>query len=389
MTMNLQHGYGKSRKIDELSATGAISGVILSSGDEDVETLSATVATCRRVGVRTLLDPQTYIYSTSPAGTARHHQSQGIAYGTMHWSQDATRVSQQVRDVAAANAAIGISEVMIAPACKQSTFSDIWTPLSLQFARTAAKDWGGTRTIASVVIEDVAFDDWNSVADWLDVATTLDVRGFYLLVDRGRRDYPSAPWSPLRLENLMRLIYNLSELNEFEVHWGYSDIDGLLGVAAGGTSMAAGWHYSLRQFAISKWQPSDARGGLAAPRVYMPRLWAALRAEGEVGRILETEQPEKLLPKGFIGRFADRPLAEWGRVEAQMLHLDLLGRSAKKLSGMDSVTSRLDAVGASLEGARAHYRQLSRQNVLLPALYQARVESYLEAVEGFRGSESL
>ena len=80
--------------------------------------------------------------------------------------------------------------------------------------------------------------DWDRIA-WLDVLTTLDVAGFYLVVGRRKAVYPPMPWERGNLFNLLRTIFTLSVVNEYEVVWGFADVDGLMGLAAGADAIAA------------------------------------------------------------------------------------------------------------------------------------------------------
>ena len=230
MNLYIQHGYGKADKIAAIASEHGARGLLLSPGDEDAPALQATARNARDTGLDVLMDPQTHIYSLTPPGLARKHVDHRLDFGRIHWSQDAAAVASQVQSVADANVAIGIEGRRIAPTCLQSSFTDIWTPLALQYARTASSAWGANQTLATLAIDESALGDWRAVADWLDVATTLDVDGFYLLVARQRgAGYPPIPWDSGRLRNLLRLIYNLTSLNGYSVIWGYSDIDGLLG----------------------------------------------------------------------------------------------------------------------------------------------------------------
>jgi len=341
MSLYIQHGYGKANRITTLAAEPGTEGVILSPGDEDVVALADTGRQAGNAKLSVLLDPQTYIYSLSPAGAARKHADHDLDFGRVHWSQDAGAVAGQVQRVEEANTAVGISGLKIAPTCLQSTFADVWTPLALQYARTASAAWGSSNTLATLAIDEAALSDWRAIADWLDVATTVDVAGFYLLVARQRGGYPQLPWEPSRLTNLLRLIYNLSVVNEYTVIWGYSDIDGLLGLGAGANGIGSGWHYTLRSFTPGKWQPSTSTGGRPpAARVYLSRLWAPVRAEVEAASLYRSRFRDELFSPTLIQRFADRDFSTWTRSEAQEHHLSMLSRVGSRVSGEATVSDR-------------------------------------------------
>jgi hypothetical protein len=389
MTFFIQHGYGKGSKIAQVSQEGNVSGIILSPADEDPAALAATAQDGRNRGLQVMLDPQTYVYAVTPAGSGRSHEANGIDLTDLHWSQSAAATTAQVQAVERANTAIGISAKKIAPTVLQGSFADIWTPLAIQYARTASSEWGAANTLASIAVDDAAFADWRTVEDWLDVATTLDVAGFYLLVDRRRRDYPPLPWDKVRLKNVLRLIYRLSVLNDYEVVWGYSDFEGMLGLAAGADAAATGWSYSLRQFTVYKWQPSPAGGQAPTPRFSLARLWAPVRAEAEAAPLFASDLRDELFGATYVRRFGDDSFASWSRLEAQEQHLRLLARLAQRVVTEGDVVARVDATRVWLESARERLQRASREGIALQPSYLARVENYLGAIDGFAEAETL
>ena len=389
MTFYIQHGYGKGSKIGNVSDAGNVDGVILSPADEDPVALAATADAARNSGLEVFIDPQTYVYAVTPTGSGRNHEAHGLNLTDLHWSQSASATTAQVQAVERANAAIGITGKKIAPTVLQASFADIWTPLAIQYARTASSEWGAADTLASIVVDDAAFADWRTVEDWLDVATTLDIAGFYLLVDRRRREYPPVPWDKARLKNILRLIYRLSVLNDYEVVWGYSDFEGMLGLVAGADATAAGWSYSLRQFTVSKWQPSPAGGQAPTPRFSLARLWAPVRAEAEAAPLFGSSLRDELFGPRYIRRFSSESFATWSRLEAQEQHLRLLARLGNRIVEEGDVGARLEATQSWLDSARVRLQRAAREGIALPPSYLSRVENYLAALESFAEEEAL
>lgn len=389
MTFFIQHGYGKGSKIPNLADDRHLAGLVLSPADEERAALRATADQARDLGIRVLLDPQMYIYSATPEGSARCHADHGLHVSGLHWSQDASATTAQVRAVEAANLDVGVTGLKIAPTVLQSSFADVWTPLAIQMARTAASEWGGRNTLATVAIDEAALSDWQAVQDWLDVATTLDLRGFYLLVDRRRRDYPTIPWDQIRLTNLLRLIYRLSVLNQYEVYWGYSDFEGLLGLAAGASAICSGWSYSLRQFAVAKWQPSPPGGQPATPRLSLGRLWVPVKAEAEADPLFRSSLQSELFANEFVTRFSSESFSTWSRLEAQEHHLRLLARRADRISREPDTMVRTRDIIAELETARDLLTRAGRMGIALQPSYRGRVDSFLAAMEELASAEAL
>lgn len=389
MNFFVQHGYGKSQKIQNVAAGGHLAGVVLSSADEDQVGLMTTAEACRDLGLKVRIDPQSYVYTTAPRGRGKHHENHGIDFSSLHWSQDAKATASQVNGIGSLNQRINPNGMWIAPSVLQSSFTDVWTPLALQFARTASDSWGPEKTIATLVIDEAALDTWASIDDWLDVATTLDIAGFYILVGRTNTTYPPVAWSPERLSNLLRLIYNLSQLNGYEVSWGYSDNEGLLGLAAGASAMSSGWSYTLRQFNPSKWQPNDSAGGRApVARYQVSRMWSPLRAESEAGPLFASPLRDELFTAKQVRELNVRSLSVLTRAEVQEQHmLVLAGRAASIVRR--PLPERLDVVTKSLEQALALMAKVEQSRVVLEARYRPRLESLVASLERFRSSEGL
>lgn len=382
MSLWIQQGYGKSDKIDRLADTGAIKGVILSPGDEEQVALTATATAARDQGLELMLDPQTYVGSIA-GGTARCHESHGLNFGRVHWGLNPTEIGNHVDAVVNAHRALGVSPIC-APTCIQRGFGDAWTTLAIQYARAtvdAADD-----VYVSVAIEEAALSDWRPVEDWLDVVTTLDARGFYLVVVRTSSDYPQ-PWNPTRLANMLRLIHRLRVLNDYEVVLGYSDFEGLLAQAAGARAFASGWFYSLRAFTELKWQPSSG-GRAAKARATSPPLMTAFRAEDEGSRLARSALAGQVFPDADLEDRLSREPAGIALPESWLQHLEVLGEEANALEAAGSLRSQRQRLRGQLDDAVSLFEALRDENVLLPPFYQTRVSSYLAAVAEFEALEN-
>ncbi|WP_279367717.1 hypothetical protein [Microbacterium testaceum] len=390
MSLYLQHGYGKGRKITLLAASNAIDGVILSPADEDSNVLSRTVGEARELGLQVRVDPQTYIYSMSPKGVGRKHDSHEVRFDDLHWSQEVSAIGRQIARVGAMHDAVNPGAPKFAPTVLQTSLDDVWTSTAFQLARTSAAEWGRENTIATLAIEDTALDTWRQVDEWLDVATTLEVRGFYILVGRKDTSYPPVAWPTERLANLLRMIYVLSELNDYEVMWGYADSEGILGLAAGASAFAAGWNYSLRQFKPSKWQPSDRKGG-APPnnRFYVRKLWSPLLSTSETDNLYHSRMREQVFTQAELRFIDQKPLENLGLVDAQLQYLQNIASQARIVLGKGPTPNRLDYLGVALSNANEHLRSIEQEGIPLSARYRGRIQSLGSAIARFREAENL
>ena len=383
----IQHGFGKSDKIDRLAETTQIAGVILSPAHEDAARLRETADRSRNLGLKVLLDPQSYIYSLAPQGTARHHAANGLEFGDMHWSQSAETLTSHVAAVQHSNARTG-TDALISPSPFQGAFPDYWLSVSMQYARSSASSWGGNRTLVSLVVDESILRSWDHTQEWMDVLTTINCRGFYLLVNRRNQQYPAGAWDPVALTNLLRLIYTLAGLNVYELYWGYSDIDGLCGLSAGATGIASGWAYGLRGFSVAKWNEHRSGGAPPTPRVFTPSLWSPLRLT-EANDLSSSPLGRSSLPLTLVHNLAERPMDSWSIVDAQLQHLAQLAYEADRVTSEPGLRERVESAIDSLLNAASILQELDSHGYTLDRRYAARVDSYLRAMEAFGESESL
>jgi len=374
----VQHGYGKARKVDEVIGDGHVSGVILSPGHEDASTLEVTARTYIDAGLDVLVDPQSYIYTTKPQGALRFHDRNGVNLSSMHWSESANSLLGHLSSVEGLAVRLGLRDRIIAPAPFNATLSDYWMPVGLQYARTASSQWRRSEVFASIAISQDALSDWATVQDWLDAATLLDVRGFYLVVSRPSGMYPPLPWDPRLLANLLRVIHTLSVINGFEVIWGYADVDGLLGLAAGAAGIASGWSYSLRQFSIDRYFQERSGGAQPIPRLLVPELLSDLRTT-EIADIIEIAGGGGI---GSLNPGSSGSMAELSNRDAQVGHLIELARLADEI-GSAPLSSRLRIVRERVAQALSQLNDLGTQRITVEVRHVARLRSYADALELF------
>lgn len=386
MSFYAQHGYGKSDKLDVLADRGVLGGVILSPADETIDALRGTARAMAGRNVETLLDPQTYVY-TIPNAVGRCHEDLGLDFGSIYWgSITPADIEAQVEAVIAANGAIATTGPVIAPAPRQGTFGDLWLPVALQYARTTSARAGGRVVLASVVVEEAALGDWNAIERWLDVATTLELEGFYFVIGR-RTPYPAA-WDRVALCNLLRIIYRLRILNEYRVVVGYADTGGLAAIAMGADAIASGWHYRQRHFLSERWVPR-AGGQPAAPRVISGQLISPLLGLGEMDAAARSPLGPQILPDDVLReRIARRP-ESWANPEAVVQHLTVLGGLVADIEAAGDVPSRLDYLATAATEARRLIVELARNGVRVDPVHTTALLNLAAAAADARAAEGL
>jgi hypothetical protein len=384
----LQHGHGKSTKIEDCAAGGNVAGVILSPGHEDVPALTSTVQRSQALGLRVLIDPQSYVYSTTPQGQMRYHEAHGIAFTHMHWALSASDLTNIIQAVGDVNRDCGVARPWVCPAPFHRNLTDYWMPSAIQFARTACEQWSND-VIATITVDESVLSDWDRVADWLDVLTTLDVKGFYLLVSRRTSSYPPVYWETPNLANLLRLIHILSVVNEYEVIWGYADVDGLLGIAAGANAVASGRSYGLRQFRVERYNEKRSGGARIVPRFYIPSLISDLRTNEAEDVFHGTSFGRSFFPIDLQSDFDQRSFETATNPEAQTQHLAGLANDVSAVTDIDGLSARLDFVSMRIDSAVSAFHRLRQAGLELDPRYVSRLTSYTDALSAFRKSTAL
>lgn len=382
MSLWIQHGYGKGQKIADVTSAGPTGGVILSPADEDRASLAATAADARARGLAVVMDPQTYVWGI-PEGVARNHDDHGLAFPGLHWSMAPDQIERVVASVLAANRIVE-TDFVLSPTCLQRSLGDVWTPLAIQLARATLATSNGS-VYVSILLDGTALDEWEAIDEWLDIVTTFEAAGFYLVVARGRENYPQ-PWDPARLANFLRLVYRLSVVNEFHVLAGYADLDGLTAIAAGASDVASGWYFSLRSFSESKWKPSTG-GRAAKPRVTSAPLITPMQLE-EASVVARSRFGPGAFPEAELRtRIASNP-ESWGLSDAWIQHLTSLQQLVAEIEAVpreQRVEWLLDRLRAGWEGLKA----ISDSGTILSPHYRSYLESLGRGMRAFAEVEGL
>ena len=196
------------------------------------------------------------------------------------------------------------------------------------------------------------------VDDWLDNLTTLDVDGFYVVIRRASESYRQE-YDPDVLTSLLWLCYSLTELNQYRVFAGYTDMTTLLLHAVGVTGTGAGWFGGLRQFTLRRFQ--ENRGGRPPRPRYssLPLLNSifvseldSIHEEGLVGEVLSDS------PHDAIFGADTNPLnIPWPLDESSLHHWWVLDAIRRQVSD-GRLQDRLDAAHTAIAQAQALYSEV-------------------------------
>lgn len=380
MSFWIQHGYGKGDKIVAAASEYDVAGVILSPADER-DSLASTVNSVSELGLNCILDPQLYVH-TIPDAEARCHEFHELDFHIPSSYLSAGEVASHVQAIIDLNQSLG-TNVVIGPSPLISAFGDGWSNLAMQYARETEQHtdhpW-----LASLVAEASAFADWDQVRRYLDVVTTLDTAGIYLIVANSRTSYPFS-WDRDILKNVLKTIYVLAEFAEYEVVWGYADIPGAAGLSVGASGAATGWFNSLRYFAQEKWIPQS--GGRAAnPRLFARSLMCSVRRDSEAVGMARTRLSRRVFPEDEIRRGL-RSSASWSLTESWAQHLSGIAELYELVDKSLSVESRVRSLLGELDVAINLVSQVEAAGVAIDAAHGNGLRSLRDALSGFAQEE--
>lgn len=390
-----QVGYGRAEKVHQGLDEGSIEGAILSPKDETRERLEDCVRSLRdeHADAVLMIDPQFYVTTLSVPRAGRLPE---YDYYADHAGLSRTQFSpkQVARYVKACldyqHESLEGVNYLVSPNILFDDFRDLWSQIALNMAEGAV-EYHGTLDgppplLISIVTSEVALRNATGLAEFLDAVSSLEAHGVYLLIHRNSSSYEPA-MEPGAMENLLYLVHVLSRINDYEVFVGYSDWIGAFLHAAGATATASGWHQTLRQFSMSRFEP--AAGGrrprkryssapmLSSPLI-QPELEDIFRA-GRIGSILTGSTHDSILrngPAAGEARWTDQIscLAHWGSL-SRVIQAVSTGRAA----------ARLDAAIALINGAESLYDRLAQRGVNFePATGPGQLAEWRNAINAFR-----
>jgi hypothetical protein len=246
--------------------------------------------------------------------------------------------------------------------------------------------------LVTVVTSELALRNATGMGEFLDALSGLEAEGFYLLVNRSSSGYQPA-MDVRAMENLMYFVHVLANLNDYRVLVGYSDWLGFLLHAAGAFATATGWHQSLRQFSMARFEPA---GGGRRPRkryssapllsnpLIVPELEDIFRT-GLLGNVLSGGNRDAILQGGpAVGE------ARWTDEIGCLAHWDALGRAIERIEAQRRPAARLNAAVQLIDAAMSLYnRLLSRGVNFEPQTGPNHLTSWRDSLLAFRHSAGV
>lgn len=371
MNLLAQHGYAKSAKIDTALDRCHIQGVILGPRDESPEAMHsyAEGVRARFPKAEILFDPQFYASTVLPAREG--HLPEYKAYYSGGLTRKNFLSTKHLEDYVSKTLDyqlhMPVSKVL-SPTVTFDDFNDPWSQVALSLAQASVEYHTGLKNppllLLSFVIGESAFRHFDAMAEFLDLVSSLEPHGFYLVIKRSTPQY-SQQMDERVLENILYMTYVLSTINDFHVVFGYTDIVGLFLQAVGADATACGWHNSLRQFSLARFMPA-AGGRTPRPRytsmpllnniLLIPELSTAYHY-GLLDSVLSGSQYDASFASGF-------ETAEWTAERGVYHHWAALSGAFSQLSRKLTVKLRLAHMEQMITTAQGLYSSLRNSGIV-------------------------
>lgn len=396
-----QAGYGRGQKVHTALDEDLVSGVILSPKDERPERLQECVRelSLMHPDAWLLIDPQ--FYATTVA-VPRDGRLPEYGYYGAHAPLSRTQFSPRQIDryISAClefqhHSLRGLT-YLISPSVLFDDFRDSWSQISLNMAEAAIDHHqtldGAAPLLVSVVTSELALRNATGMGEFLDALSGLEVDGFYLLVNRASSSYQPA-MDPRAMENLLYCVHVLANLNDYRVVVGYSDWLGFMLHAAGAAATATGWHQSLRQFSMSRFEP--AAGGRrprkrypSAPLLSGPLIVPELEDISRTGMLdtvlTGTRFDATLRPSPAAGE------ASWTDEMGCLAQWAAVGQTISSITRLRRPAAKADAALALIDNATTLYNRLGRRGVNFePQTGPDHLALWREALMAFRHTAGI
>lgn len=370
MKLYAQQGYGKGDKIHTGLDKKSLDGIILSPRDERKDKMESFI---KEIGERypeadLLFDPQFY-YSLFIDGTSKNLDGCSYYPGVINLAslRSFRQVSKIASDCLGYQKEIGLKTV-VSPNILIPNFSDRQAQIALSLAEESANiaEEKDLDLYISLIFSESALNETRNVNDFLNELSTFNATGFYITLDRKTTDYSQGFDSETALLNLLTFIYSLSEINEYKVVMGYSDIIGLLYLTVGAQGFATGWHNSSKKFTVQQRVLPSSGGRLPRERyTSIPLLNSILiseldsvakqlKAKGiDYSNLLSNSSYENVITSGAS------PSDAWSRGLSHLQHWSALKNATKDIfSSPDDISDRLDDMQEHIMMAKANYKLL-------------------------------
>lgn len=389
MSLYAQHGYGKGNKIDKGIAEGLLSGIILSPRAEMPERIQEYINKIYKdsPSIDVLFDPQFYI------GAFTGERAEGKLNKYSYYEPDITRAKLSVPNNLHNYAERTIKfqkelnlKKIVSPTILFDDFNGKQSQIAVSLAyETVSLLDDDADLLISLCINENAFRNRDAMNEFLDVISLLDVRGFYLIIDRANSNVKESSINGNILTNMMDFCYTLATLNEYEVVLGYSDLLSIPLTITGISATACGWHNGSKMFAESNFHPSTGgrrprkrytSGKLLNSILLFPEM-NTIKSIGYVKQILSETQYDSILTPTFND-------AEWTEEISCLHNWNTLSNLIKEIERCETMSEKLDLVTEKIMEASQLYRLFNNKVPFEAKSGNSHLNIWLLAINDFR-----
>ena len=395
MAFYIQHGHGKSDKVDEALESGTASGVIFGARNEKEANVEKCIACVRERNGAVLFDPQFHVSALVPANDRFLPEYPYYKVGrTVSDFVGIKRLAGYAKTTLDYELSLS-PDRLLSPTVIFDSFEGKWCQIALNLA-DASLDYhaglkGAPPLLLSFVIGEQALESRSELDSFLDQLTSWDaLTGAYLVISREDSSY-SQKFNAERLTNALYMNYVLGNINGLEITNGFSDFCGLLYRAVGSSTFATGWSQGLRQFhkrSFTKQKP----GGQPPLLRYTsgPLLNSILLSE--LQQIFENGNIEDVLsnvPLDTVITEAGSPDdSDWNARTSELHHWETLA-GFDSLVGHD-VKKNITNLEKRISAAEDLYLALENDGVIFSVKSRSEhLEQWSEALQAFREVASL
>lgn len=389
MSLYAQHGYGKAAKIDKAINSNDISGVIISPKAESPDKVLAFTEDLEQnyPHIRILFDPQFHAFNLQ----GEINPGKLIQYP--YYRNNLTRAHLSVpsnikkftEDVLNFQRSIIVDD-LISPTISFDDFNarESQIAISLAYESIEATD-AENELLVSLCINENAFTNKSAMDDFLNVISLLDVKGFYIIVERTSTEKLTFIKDNI-LTNIIRFIYVLSTLNNYDVVMGYSDMLSIPLAIAGDIQFSCGWHNNLKGFSSSIFRPSTG-GRRPRKRYTSAKLLNSILLVPELATLNRMKIGPEILSNSPFDSLVYPVINDtaWTDEVICLHNWYVINKLLTEIEQEDSISGKIDLVINKIEVAQNYYRIINER---IPSLdtksNNSHLNYWLSAIKDFR-----
>ncbi|OPX86927.1 MAG: hypothetical protein A4E53_02689 [Pelotomaculum sp. PtaB.Bin104] len=391
MSLYAQHGYGKSNKIDRGIQGRHLAGVILSPKDERPDKMGEYINYLQTnyPSIDILFDPQFYVTTVIPANEGNliryDYYESSLTRRNFVAPSDLARYVERTIDY---QMGLNLTNI-VSPSILLDNFNDPWSQIALSLAHESqayhSRFNNGSSLLISLCFSEMALRNSDALNEFLDMISLLDVHGFYIIIKRDNNN-GSPQIEPIILQNLMYLSYVLSYINQYTVVLGYTDFVGVPLYATGISAISCGWYNGLREFSLSRFQPSTG-GRRPRARYSSQQLLNSILIIPELDTINRLGMINSVLSNtNYDGVIRPNPAnTVWPLDLSCLHHWQILNRIISGIDNMASVSEKLDYVVGLIDQADITYSTFVNANIIFDnKSNREHLRQWRIGIDGFR-----